>query len=58
MGAAVETRAQGGGDHDRGAGGIGEAGGGVFEMVTDVAGDDADLGWVARLSADTGCRMP
>jgi N-acyl-D-amino-acid deacylase len=34
---------------------VGEAGGGVFEMVTDVAGDDADLGWVARLSAETGC---
>jgi len=33
---------------------LGEAGGGVFEMVTDVAGDDADLGWVARLSSETG----
>jgi N-acyl-D-amino-acid deacylase len=36
---------------------LGEAGGGVFEMVTDVTGDDADLGWVARLSAETGCRI-
>jgi N-acyl-D-aspartate/D-glutamate deacylase len=33
---------------------LGEAGSGVFEMVTDVTGDDADLGWVARLSAETG----
>jgi N-acyl-D-aspartate/D-glutamate deacylase len=33
---------------------LGEAGAGVFEMVTDVTGDDADLGWVARLSAETG----
>jgi N-acyl-D-amino-acid deacylase len=33
---------------------LGEAGGGVFEMVTDVTGDDADLGWVARLSSETG----
>jgi len=36
---------------------LGEAGGGVFEMVTDVAGEDADLDWVARLSAETGCRI-
>jgi N-acyl-D-amino-acid deacylase len=36
---------------------LGEAGSGVFEMVTDVAGDDADLAWVARLSAETGCRI-
>ena len=34
---------------------LGEGGGGVFEMITDVTGDDADLGWVARLSAETGC---
>jgi N-acyl-D-amino-acid deacylase len=33
---------------------LAEGGGGVFEMVTDVAGDDADLGWVARLSTETG----
>jgi N-acyl-D-amino-acid deacylase len=36
---------------------LGDAGGGVFEMVTDVTGDDADLGWVARLSAETGCSI-
>jgi N-acyl-D-amino-acid deacylase len=36
---------------------LGDAGGGVFEMVTDVVGDDANLGWVARLSAETGCRI-
>lgn len=33
---------------------LGEAGAGVFEIITDVTGDDADLGWVARLSAETG----
>src|SRR5713101_3537123 len=27
-------------------GALGEAGGGVFEMVTDVTGEDADLGWM------------
>jgi N-acyl-D-aspartate/D-glutamate deacylase len=36
---------------------VGEAGGGVFEMVTDVTGDDADLSWVARLSGETACRI-
>jgi len=36
---------------------LGDGGGGVFEMVTDVTGDDADLGWVARLSAETGCSI-
>ena len=36
---------------------LGEAGGGVFEMVTDVTGDDADLGWVARMSRETGCSV-
>jgi len=33
---------------------LGQAGSGVFEMVTDVTGPDADLEWMARLSAETG----
>jgi N-acyl-D-aspartate/D-glutamate deacylase len=36
---------------------LGEAGSGVFEIITDVTGDDADLGWVARLAAETGRRI-
>ncbi len=33
---------------------LGEAGHGVFEIITDVAGPDADLEWMARLTAETG----
>jgi N-acyl-D-aspartate/D-glutamate deacylase len=33
---------------------LGEAGGGVFEVVTDMTGPDADLEWMAQLSADSG----
>jgi len=32
----------------------GEAGHGVFEIVSDIAGPDADLEWMARLSRETG----
>ncbi|HKV55966.1 MAG TPA: amidohydrolase family protein [Candidatus Binataceae bacterium] len=33
---------------------LGEVGHGVFEIITDVAGEDADLEWVAQMSRDTG----
>jgi N-acyl-D-aspartate/D-glutamate deacylase len=33
---------------------LGEAGHGVFEIISDVTGDDADLEWMGRLSAETG----
>jgi N-acyl-D-amino-acid deacylase len=33
---------------------LGEAGRGVFEIITDVTGPDADLQWMARLSIETG----
>jgi len=33
---------------------LAEAGHGVFEMVSDIAGPDGDLEWMARLSAETG----
>jgi len=33
---------------------LGEAGHGVFEIISDITGDDADLEWMARLSAETG----
>jgi N-acyl-D-aspartate/D-glutamate deacylase len=33
---------------------LGEVGHGVFEIITDLTGDDADLGWVVRMSKDTG----
>ena len=33
---------------------LGEAGHGVFEIITDLTGDDADLGWVVKMSKDTG----
>jgi N-acyl-D-amino-acid deacylase len=33
---------------------LGEAGHGVFEIISDISGDDADLEWMARLSAETG----
>jgi len=33
---------------------MGDAGRGVFEIITDVTGPDADLEWLARLSAETG----
>lgn len=32
---------------------LGDVGHGVFEVVTDVAGDDADLEWLAKMSQDT-----
>jgi N-acyl-D-amino-acid deacylase len=32
---------------------LGEAGHGVFEIITDVTGDDANLEWMAQLSAET-----
>jgi N-acyl-D-aspartate/D-glutamate deacylase len=32
---------------------LGEAGRGVFEIITDVTGPDADLKWMAQLSAET-----
>lgn len=34
--------------------GLGEAGHGVFEIISDITGPDADLDWMARLSAETG----
>src|ERR1700728_1298701 len=34
--------------------GLGAAGHGVFEIISDITGDDADLEWMARLSAETG----
>ncbi len=34
--------------------GLGEAGRGVFEIISDITGDDANLEWMAQLSADTG----
>jgi N-acyl-D-amino-acid deacylase len=34
--------------------GLGEAGHGVFEIISDITGDDANLEWMARLSAETG----
>lgn len=33
---------------------LGEAGHGVFEIITDMTGDDADLGWVVRAAKATG----
>jgi N-acyl-D-amino-acid deacylase len=33
---------------------MGDAGQGVFEIITDVTGPDADLEWLAQLSAETG----
>ena len=33
---------------------LGEAGRGVFEIITDVTGPDADLQWMAKLSIETG----
>jgi len=33
---------------------LGDAGHGVFEIITDLAGDDADLGWVVRAAKATG----
>jgi N-acyl-D-amino-acid deacylase len=33
--------------------GLGEAGHGVFEIISDLDGPDADLTWMARLSAET-----
>ncbi len=33
---------------------LGEAGHGVFEIISDVTGDDADLEWMGRLSVETG----
>lgn len=33
---------------------LGEAGRGVFEIITDVTGPDADLQWMANLSVETG----
>lgn len=33
---------------------MGEAGHGVFELISDITGPDADLEWMARLSRETG----
>jgi N-acyl-D-amino-acid deacylase len=33
---------------------LGEAGHGVFEIISDITGDDANLDWMAQLSAQTG----
>jgi len=33
---------------------LGEAGHGVFEIISDITGDDANLEWMARLSVETG----
>jgi N-acyl-D-aspartate/D-glutamate deacylase len=33
---------------------LGEAGHGVFEIISDITGDDANLDWMAQLSAETG----
>jgi N-acyl-D-amino-acid deacylase len=33
---------------------LGEVGHGVFEIISDLTGDDADLGWVVRVAQDTG----
>ncbi|MGH7881197.1 MAG: amidohydrolase family protein, partial [Candidatus Binataceae bacterium] len=33
---------------------LGQAGHGVFEIISDISGDDANLEWMARLSAETG----
>jgi N-acyl-D-amino-acid deacylase len=33
---------------------LGEAGHGVYEIISDITGDDANLDWMARLSAETG----
>jgi N-acyl-D-aspartate/D-glutamate deacylase len=33
---------------------LGEAGHGVFEIISDVTGDDANLEWMAQVSAETG----
>jgi N-acyl-D-amino-acid deacylase len=33
---------------------LGEAGQGVFEIITDVTGDDADLAWVVRMAQQSG----
>jgi len=33
---------------------LGEAGHGVFEIISDITGDDANLEWTARLSVETG----
>ena len=42
-------------DEMRGLGrALGEAGHGVFEIISDVTGDDADLEWMGQLSAETG----
>lgn len=34
--------------------GLGEAGHGVFEIISDLDGPDADLEWMAKLTAETG----
>jgi N-acyl-D-amino-acid deacylase len=34
--------------------GLGAAGHGVFEIISDITGDDANLEWMAQLSAETG----
>ncbi|HTT74483.1 MAG TPA: amidohydrolase family protein, partial [Candidatus Binataceae bacterium] len=34
--------------------GLGEAGHGVFEIISDLDGSDADLSWMAQLTAETG----
>jgi len=33
---------------------LGEAGHGVFEIISDITGDDANLDWMARLTTETG----
>src|SRR5271168_1807460 len=33
---------------------MGEAGHGVFEIISDITGDDADLEWMARMSTESG----
>ena len=33
---------------------LGEAGHGVFEIISDITGPDADLEWMARLTQETG----
>lgn len=37
--------------------GLGEAGHGVFEIISDITGDDANLEWMAQLSTETGCSI-
>jgi len=34
---------------------LGEAGHGVYEIISDITGDDAKLDWMASLSRETGC---